>query len=100
MKKQPREMENEMKRQLYTWMRARDLPPVLFDKLQPQNKILLHNIICVGNVRPTDYQLRDLDKDLGLSDTRSEPQKGGYYPSTQELKAYFRPDGTPYQKKF
>jgi hypothetical protein len=100
MKREAPEKEIEMKRQLYDWMRSRNLPPVLFDKLEPQNKVLLHNIICVGNVRPTNDQLTDLYKDLGLSQTKSETKKVGYYPPNEELKEYFRPDGTPYQKKF
>lgn len=95
MNKFSRQQEIQMKRQVLPWMERRNLPPVLFDKLQPHNKVLLHSIICVGKQQATDRQLRALWKDLGLSEGRG----GSYYP-TEELNEFFRPDGTPYQKMF
>ena len=100
MNKFSRQQESEMRRQVLPWFKWRNLPPVLFDKLQPHKKVLLHNIICVGNQHPTDRQLRDLYKDLGVSETRETRSESGHDPTNEELKEFFRPDGTPYQKMF
>ena len=100
MKKLSRQQEIEMRQQVLPWMEARNVPPVLFDKLQPHNKVLLHSMICVGDQKASYHQLRDLYRDLGVSETRSETPGGGHDPTYEKLKEFFRPDGTPYQKKF
>ena len=97
MKETSRQNENEMKRQVRPWMEARKLSPVLFDKLRPYNKRLLHNIVCVGCEKISYAQLRDLYKDLGVAETR----EGSHDPTDEELKTFLCPDdGIPSLWKF
>lgn len=89
--------EAEMKQQVCPWMEKRRLPLVLFDKLKPHNKLLLHNIVCVGTKDPSHAQLIDLWDDLGLREGRGE----GYYPTDGEMRKYLSPDDDiPFLKKF
>ena len=101
MNKISRQQDIRMRKQVSPWMAARQLPLVLYDKLKSYNKVLLHNIVCVGTTGHSDGELRDLYVDLGLL---SEARAGNHEPTYEELKEYFSPrtiiGNVPYQKMF
>ena len=100
-----RAQETEMRCQVSSWMEARGLPLILFDKLQAYNKILLHNRVCVGVEGHGHQELKGLYSDLGLLAARAEgsPDTEGHEPTYEQLEEYFSlsPLGAvAYQKTF
>lgn len=102
-----RDQEKEMRRQISSWMAERGLPMVLYDKLKPYHKILLHNWVCLGT-NSTCMQRLDVYNDLGVgvSEARGAgaSSHGDQKPPDEYLKEYFSPPtstgGIPYQKMF
>ena len=101
-----RQQQMEMRRQVSPWMAARKLPLVLYDKLKPHNKVLLHNRVCVGTQGHRDEELLDLYVDLGLSEARAEKgaDRQARKPTYKELDEYFSPQtpvgNVPYQRMY
>jgi|GEM_PF-4939937 len=99
-----REQEIEMRRQVAPWFEARNYPLVLFDKLKPYDKRLLHKIACIGCEHVSHAQLLELSKDLGIpAEDLGIPagREGSREPTDEELRKFFRPvDDIPSLWKF
>jgi len=64
--------------QVRLWLRKRRIPPQDYRSLPSHYKVLLHDVVCVPTLAPSDRQLRELAQELHLSQLRLDVRPNGH----------------------
>ena len=63
--------------QVSLWLEKRGIPLQDYRNLPPHYKVLLDDVVCARTLPPSDRQLRELARELHLSELRLNGQSSG-----------------------